>query len=235
MNHNKPKWSPLNAPRDRDDEGTKRMSAVSRADFAKLTEQDTDLVKVEDLVPPEPAHPEPDTGLISGDELARLQQHARALSNPALDPLDQDLPVLSPLQKPEVSIPARLLPPPAPVEPSTQMLSEELLNRINMSDELHHGAKNALPVLASRLKPQISKAVSGGGYVPTPSSPQATTPPQPGQPEHDHMLRSTHIGLAELAKLVPSQETRLSRSQLFWMFAATLFGMILMALWLGKF
>lgn len=230
MNKDKPHWAPLSGARERDDDGTKRMPVVSREELIKQSE--------------------PSTGLIGHEELLRLQAHARLPENAALDPLDADLPVVSPVQPAPVIIPARLAPPPAPTEVppmlATSLLSQTLLHEIQMHDELEHGGKNFLPVLASRLpaaaQPVMVKGsseVAASNTVKVGGKKQAAAlaveQAAAGMPEHDKMLRSAHIGLEQLRALQQRDEpARASLRAWVWMVLATLFGMVLMALWLGR-
>jgi hypothetical protein len=236
MNKDKPQWAPLSGARERDDDGTKRMPVVSREELIKQSE--------------------PSTGLIGHEELLRLQAHTRLPESAALDPLDDDLPVVSPVQPPPAIIPARLVPPPAPTEVppplATSLLSQTLLQEIQMHDELEHGGKNFLPVLASRL-PQLESMLKGSGHVATgpvaaPQAPepvkvsvqeqrevQDAAPPAAGLPAHDTIPRSAHIGLEQLRALHAQPKPEPTKASAWiWMVLATIFGMVLMALWLGR-
>lgn len=215
MKDDKPQWAPLGRPRDED--GTKQLPVVAREALIKESE--------------------PATGLLSEVDIKRLRQQSVVPDKPALDPLDADLPVVSPVQAPRELPGVRLLPPPAPTEPAplmTELLTATEIKVMRMQDELEHGARHALPVLASRLPPQApSGAVKGTGWSPdVPSErPQQDVQmfllkevkrtPTPTSPSAMHAPAAHEAGLA------------ITRREWVIILIATLCGMAMMALWLG--
>lgn len=144
----KHKWPELEAltGRSREGDGTRRLPVVERDALLKESE--------------------PATGVLAHEDITRLRAQAQAMAHPALDPLDDELPVVSPVQPAAIKMPSKL-PPPAPTEvppPATELLDPDEIASMRVNDELVHGGRHALPVLASRLKPSaiaLPEAVQG--------------------------------------------------------------------------
>jgi hypothetical protein len=211
MKDDKPQWAPLGRPRDED--GTKQLPVVAREALLKESE--------------------PATGLLSEVEIKRLRQQSVVPDKPALDPLDQDLPAVSPVQAPREIPGVQKLPPPAPTEPAplmTELLTPTEIRAMKMQDELGHGARHALPVLASRFPPKESSvAVKGTGF----------SVDRPQQDVQMFVLSDVKQEPApQAARRAPAATPpvttqALTRREWAIILIATICGMCVMALWLG--
>jgi hypothetical protein len=227
-----PEWAAL-TERSRDGDGTRRLPVVERDALLKESE--------------------PATGVLAHEDITRLRAQAQAMAHPALDPLDDELPVVSPVQPAAIKMPSKL-PPPAPTEvppPATELLDPDEIASMRVNDELVHGGRHSLPVLASRLKPSpiaLPEAVQGVGYVEDVAS-QNLPQPVIAQPviALPRLKSAAAPPVATPHPVAPPQafapsftpqkappHTPTQRTEILWMLAAMIFGMALMGLWLGK-